>query len=148
MDGGTGPQQLTELVDVVVRLNGVLLAEGDALTAPFGLTAARWLVLGALAEAPLSIAEVARRRGLTRQSVRESTLRLERDGFVVRVENPDDARASLVAPTPLARQFLENIEPLRLDWAKRTASSLHEDDLASTLSVLRRLSVTLSGAAG
>lgn len=137
-------EQLTDLVDAVVRLNGILLAEGDALTSPFGLTAARWLVLGALVDSPISVSEVARRRGLTRQSVRESAMRLERDGFVIRVANPVDARAPLVGLTPKAREFLAQIEPVRAEWAERLASSIGQSELAATLSVLRELSATVA----
>jgi DNA-binding MarR family transcriptional regulator len=144
MSAAAAAHQLTELVDVVVRLNGILLAEGDALTAPFGVTAARWLVLGALADAPLSIAEVARRRGLTRQSVRESALRLERDGFITRVADPDDARAPVLTPTAKARQFLEEIETIRVGWAQGASTSIETAALDTTLSVLRQLSAALS----
>lgn len=53
---------------------------GDEIAVPEQLTAARWLVLGALQDGPLSPAEIARRRGLQRQSVRESVLRPEKSG--------------------------------------------------------------------
>jgi hypothetical protein len=39
----------TQLILDTFRANGLLLAAGDELTAPKGLTAARWQVLGALA---------------------------------------------------------------------------------------------------
>ena len=61
---------VTELVLETFRLNGQLLAAGDALVAKVGLTSARWQVLGAIAlsAAPLPVAHIARNMGLTRQA--------------------------------------------------------------------------------
>jgi hypothetical protein len=55
----------------VFRLNGILVAVGDTLVAPLGLTSARWQVMGAIAEAKgmLPVAGIARNMGLVRQSV-------------------------------------------------------------------------------
>lgn len=71
-------------------------------------------------------------------------MRLERDGFVIRVANPVDARAPLVGLTPKAREFLAQIEPVRAEWAERLASSIGQSELAATLSVLRELSATVA----
>ena len=63
--------QVTALVLATFRANGALIAAGDMLTAPFGLSSARWQVLGAVALAgqALTVPQVARNMGLTRQSV-------------------------------------------------------------------------------
>ena len=141
----TSADRLTELVDEVVRLGGAFLAEGDAIAAPFGLTAARWLVLGALADESISVAELARRRGLSRQSVRESAARLERDGLVTRVPDPADARAPRLALTPTGRQALDGIEPRRAAWAEGVAASVTAGDLSATLTTLRAIGAELKG---
>ena len=60
---------LTALVLPVFALNGELLEAAAVITAPHELTPARWQVLGAVLEEPLPVAEIARRVGLTRQSV-------------------------------------------------------------------------------
>jgi DNA-binding MarR family transcriptional regulator len=140
----TEADQLTALVDEVVRLSGTFLAEGDAIVAPFDLTAARWLVLGALADESMSIAELARRRGLSRQSVRESVIRLERDGMVVRVPNSDDARSPLLALTSAAVKALNDIEPMRAAWATKVAAPLTVRELSTALSVLRKVQTQLA----
>lgn len=133
------PEGITELVDEVVRLGGAFLAEGDGMTAPFGLTAARWLVLGALADDSVSVSQVARRRGLSRQSVRESVARLERDGLVRRVPDPDDARAPRLALTSRARAALDQLQPVRVEWASQIADSVGARELDTTLATLRTI---------
>ena len=129
----------TRLVDEVFRSHGALLAEGDALSAPHGLTAARWQVLGYLEDGPATVAEVARRRGLRRQSVQDTVNRLELDGMVTKVVNPDDRRAPLLHLTDVARDALAALEPARAAWASARAASVGQAELLVTLSTLQRL---------
>ena len=60
---------LRGLVLEVFRLSGALLRHGAALTAPMGQIQARWQVIGAVAEARCTVPQIARRMGMTRQSV-------------------------------------------------------------------------------
>lgn len=132
-------QLLTELVDEVFRVNAALLGEGDALAAGIGTTAAGWRVLGLLSDGAATVADIARRRGLRRQSVRETVERLERDGLVAREPNPADRRAPLVALTARGRAALRDIEPARADWAARRSADLDPAELVAALRLLRRL---------
>ncbi|MEC4611804.1 MarR family winged helix-turn-helix transcriptional regulator [Tsukamurella tyrosinosolvens] len=132
-------QLLTELVDEVFRVNAALLAEGDALAAGIGTTAAGWRVLGLLSDGAATVADIARRRGLRRQSVRETVERLERDVLVAREPNPADRRAPLVALTARGRAALRDIEPARADWAARRSADLDPAELVAALRLLRRL---------
>jgi DNA-binding MarR family transcriptional regulator len=74
---------LTELILETFRLNGRLLAAGDALVRDLGLTSARWQILGAIAlsPVPLPVAHIARNMGLTRQSVQKLVNELQSDGI-------------------------------------------------------------------
>ncbi len=68
----------TDVFCATFRAKTLLLEAGDRLGAPEGLTSARWQVLGAiaLAERPLTVPQIARRMGLTRQSVHAIVQRL------------------------------------------------------------------------
>ena len=91
----------TELVLEIFRLNGDLIAMGDALVGELGLTSARWQVMGAiaLARTPLPIAQIARNMGLTRQAVQRVANELEGEGFIHFAPNPNHQRAKLVLLT-------------------------------------------------
>lgn len=130
---------LTHIVDEVFRLNSVLLAEGDRLVESAGLTAARWRVLGELANAPATVAHIALRRGLRRQSVQESVERLENDGMVSRVPNAADRRAPLVLLTEQGKAALAAVEPARTAWAASRSADLDIEGLRLTLSYLQQL---------
>ncbi|ANF30639.1 hypothetical protein A0130_02190 [Leifsonia xyli] len=140
MNGG---RELTALVDEVFRLADAFATAGDRLVAGEQLTASRWLTLGAIAHGPMSVAGIARRRGLRRQSAAESVAALERAGLVTREPDPDDARAPLVHLTAEGRATLERIRPLRRAWADETARVSSAEELAQTTDVLRRIRESL-----
>lgn len=135
----SGADRLTELVDEVFRLADAFARAGDSLVAEDGLTASRWLTLGAVARGPLSVAEIARRRGMRRQSAAEAVAHLEAAGLVTRTPDPADARAPLVALTGRGRKVLDRIRPRRARWAESTAAVADERELADAVALARRL---------
>jgi DNA-binding MarR family transcriptional regulator len=100
---------VSDLSVEVFRLNGELLAAGDALVADIGLTSARWQVLGAIAlsPAPLPIAHLARNMGLARQSVQRIANELETEGMLYFAPNPHHQRAKLVLLTERGRKAFD-----------------------------------------
>lgn len=132
---------LTRLVDHVFALSGRFLAAGDEITRPEELSAARWLILGALRHGPSSPAEIARRRGLTRQAIRESVARLERSGHISRTEG-SDRRTFLLELAPRGRAALDRIEPRRRRWAEQTAARVDAAQLEDAVALLARLRAT------
>ena len=84
-------ERATQIILSMFRANGLLLGAGDLLTADEGLTSARWQVLGAvtLSERPLTVPQIARRMGLTRQSVHATVKRLVGDGLLELAPNAD-----------------------------------------------------------
>ncbi len=135
----TPADAFTELVLEVFRSNGRLLAAGDRLSAPLGLTSARWQVLGAIDREPLPVAQIARNMGLTRQSVQRTADVLAAEGVVAYAENPSHKRAKLVRLTPRGRAVLDAIDPLQAAWASRIAEGLSVGDLQAALALLRTI---------
>ncbi len=139
-------RQLVELVDEVFRLSEAFVRAGDRIVAEDDLTASRWMTLGAVAHGPLSVAGIARRRGMRRQSASESVTWLEAAGLVTRAPDPTDARAPLVHLTDEGRRTLDRIRPRRVAWAERTAAVATSDELAAVVDLLRRLREALADA--
>jgi DNA-binding MarR family transcriptional regulator len=138
---GLSPRGWTfsELLVEVFRVNGLLLAAGDELARPAGLTSARWQVLGVVDHGPATVAQVARAMGLTRQSVRQTADALVRDGLVELTDNPAHRRARLMALTPAGRAALRYVEERQASWASAIAERLPHTDLRAALAVLRDL---------
>lgn len=132
-------QAFSELLVEVFRVNGLLLAAGDELARPAGLTSARRQVLGVVDHGPATIAQVARTMGLARQSVRQSADALAREALIVFTDNPGHRRAKLMTLTDAGRTALRQVERAQADWANAVARHLPHSDLRAALAVLRDL---------
>ena len=90
-----------ELALSVFAANGRLIATGNELIGPLGLTSAWWQVLAALrySPVPLPTASIARNMGLTRQAVQRIVDLLAERGMVEFRDNPHHRRAKLVVLT-------------------------------------------------
>jgi len=132
----------TDVVLQTFRANGLFLAAGDVLAAEHGLTAARWQVLGAVALAgrPLTVPQIARRMGLTRQAVQASVNRLLGEGLVETAENPDHRRSPIIRMTELGGEKYAAIQRRQVTWINELAAGLKRSELAITSRVLQQLS--------
>ncbi len=132
---------MTGLVIDVFRLNGDLLAAGDALVYDLGLTSARWQVLGAVALSPvaLPVAHIARNMGLTRQAVQRVVDDMRADGLVRLEPNPHHRRAMLVAMTAQGEIAYRGAIERQERWADDLAAGLSPDAIEAAGSLLRTL---------
>jgi DNA-binding MarR family transcriptional regulator len=138
-------EKATEAILSTFRANGLLLAAGDLLAAEHGLTSARWQVLGAiaLAQRPLTVPQIARRMGLTRQSVHTTVNRLLADGLVELVPNADHRRSQLVRLTELGEARYAALDGKQAAWVNELAAGLRLSELETTARVLGELSARL-----
>jgi DNA-binding MarR family transcriptional regulator len=138
-------QALTNLILEIFRVNGRLLAAGDELAEPVGLTSARWQVLGAIALAmsPQPVANLARNMGLTRQAVQRLVNELAAEGFVEFEDNPHHQRAKLVVLTKKGRGAYDSISRLQAPWVNTLATDLSTKDLTTATRLLETLTERL-----
>jgi DNA-binding MarR family transcriptional regulator len=129
----------TDLVLEVFRFNGRLLAAGDRLSKPVGLTSARWQILGAIEDQGRSVAQIARRMGLARQNVQRLADILGKQGMVAYAPNPDHRRAKLVCLTERGKKAVEELERHQAAWANQMASCVRHSEMKLALEVLRKL---------
>jgi len=131
----------TAVVLEIFRVNGLVLADGNRLAVAEGLTAARWQVLGAVALAgrPLTVPQIARRMGLTRQAVQESVNRLLAEALVEARDNLDHRRSPLIGLTALGSQKYTAVDQRQARWINELAAGLQITDLAAAAHVLRDL---------
>ena len=134
---------LSWLVVQVMQLNGLLTAAGDALAAPAGQTSARWQVLAAVEDAPLSVAQIARAMNLTRQSVQRVADLLVEERLSAYENNPAHARAKLLRLTAKGRRALQTIQAGQKVWANALAAGLNEAQLRAASAVLAQLQQAL-----
>ena len=130
---------ITDLVLETFRLNGRLLASGDALVADLGLTSARWQVIGAMAlsPVPLSVAQIARNMGLTRQAVQRLANEMEADGLMRFATNPHHQRAKLVLLTAAGKSAFAAAMKRQGAWASDLGAGLDPRKVAAAVATLR-----------
>jgi DNA-binding MarR family transcriptional regulator len=140
-DRTTSGEAVTQVILSTFGANGSLLAAGNLLAADEGLTSARWQVLGAiaLAKRPLTVPQIARRMGLTRQSVHATVKRLVRDGLLELVPNADHRRSQLVSLTDAGAAKYSATDRQQAQWVNRLAGGIAREDLETTARVLDEL---------
>jgi DNA-binding MarR family transcriptional regulator len=130
---------LTSLIVPVIRLEAYFSRAGETIAAAGGQTLARWLVLESVAEAPATVARIARALGYTRQSVQRVADLLQQDGLTKYARNPAHQRSQLVRITPLGRKALAAIQRAQRVWADRVGSEIGEPELRQASSVVDNL---------
>jgi DNA-binding MarR family transcriptional regulator len=130
---------LTEIVLLTFRLEGGFLAAADRISAPAGLTAARWKVLGAVLYEKRSVAEIGRVMGLTRQSVQRLADILVAEGIAAYEDNPAHRSAKLLVPTAEGRARIARLAGRQTNWANRMSAGLDATSLAAARDMLKEL---------
>jgi DNA-binding MarR family transcriptional regulator len=136
--------EVAQLAVRIFRLEGILTAAGDALAAPSGQSTARWRVLAAVEDEPLTVAQIARAWNLARQSVQRIADLLARDGLVSYEDNPSHRRAKLVRLTPQGATTLAAIQAAQRRWANELGERLVERDLQTVNRILSDVLDTLA----
>ncbi|AYY13136.1 MarR family transcriptional regulator [Actinobacteria bacterium YIM 96077] len=129
------------LIADVFELAGRSRETSEQIARSLGQTAARWHVMSVVSEDALNVPTIARRLGLTRQSVQRIVNDLTDAGLVSLQPNPDHERSSLVALTEQGKHVMEEL--FRQSEASRTAlldrTGLSPDDLHDARRVVRQL---------
>lgn len=130
-----------DLVLSIFRLNGLLIAEGDALTEKLGLTHARWKVIGAIAlsNAGLTVPGVARVLGQSRQAVQRITDVMVVDGLLAYQRNPKHKRSVLITLTEEGNHVYNMLREQQDPWVMENTQEIPIEELDQALRLIRRL---------
>jgi DNA-binding MarR family transcriptional regulator len=136
-------QLFTDIVLEIFKVGGLLATEGDRLTREFGLSSARWKVLGALEMStnPLTVPQIARVMGLTRQAVQRLANAMEEDGLLAYQNNPHHKRANYVVLTGKGKEVYSMLSEKQTPWANQNSKEISTADLNTTLAALRKITL-------
>lgn len=131
------------------RLTDHLAQATDALVSDLGLSAARWQVLGVVAQAahPSTVSHLARIMGLARQSVQRVVNDLIKVGLVAARNNPNHARAPLIVLTARGEAAYEEAVRRRDPWARALTEGLSDEEVRTALGVIKALNRALVSSA-
>ena len=132
---------VTDVILDTFKLSGSLVTEGEQLVKSLGLTIARWKILGALAysESAMTVPDIARVMGQSRQAVQRLSNEMLGDGLLKAQPNPEHKRAKLLTLTDKGKQAYGQAMQKQIPWVNSLASDIKQTDLEIASSVLKKL---------
>ena len=106
-----------------------------------GITNARWQTLSELfaLEKPVTVSELARHMGLTRQAVQRLADDMASDGLVEFVENPGDARAMHLLLTKAGGAMYHDALEHEWQWTNAIAEDFDAEQIACAVKLLEAI---------
>ncbi|MEV6840124.1 MarR family transcriptional regulator [Streptomyces sp. NPDC051133] len=133
------PDEAALLIADVFEAAGALRRLGEQTAAAEGLTQARWQVLSAASEDPLTVPQAARRLGVSRQNVQRVANDLVSSRHASYEPNPDHRGSPLLTLTPRGRESLARVTA-RAERLHRTLfATIPDEEIHATRTSLRRL---------
>ena len=132
-------EHLSQLVWHILQTNALLLDAGNRLAAPYGLTAARWQVMGCINAGALPVAEIARQLSLTRQGIQRIADDMVMAQLAQYSPNPRHARAQLLNLTLSGRKALDGVMTQQAEWVNALAEGMSPQELETTRGTMQKL---------
>lgn len=113
---------------------------GEWIASQHGQTQARWQTMWIIAAGEsLTVPQVARRLGVSRQNVQRVVNDLLSEGIAEQVPNPDHRTSPLVRLTPEGKVVLAGINHVAADAHRALLTSFSAEDVAALRSLLQHL---------
>jgi len=140
MDTEAKAQSLVPIIVAdIYELAGRLRDNGEAIARTVGQTQARWQVLSAASGRPLTVPQIARVLGVTRQNVQRIADLLVAEGSAQYEDNPDHRASPHLVLTKRGRAAFDQLMKAAGGYHARLARKLSPSDVASLQRGLRRL---------
>ncbi|MBC8103470.1 MAG: MarR family transcriptional regulator [Cytophagales bacterium] len=122
-------------------MNATVQKSGTRLMRGTGITNARWQAVSELfaLEKRVTVSELARHMGLTRQAVQRLADEMVNDGLVEFAENPGDARAMHLLLTEAGRATYHDSLEREWQWANAIAEGFDTEQIARAVVLLEAL---------
>jgi DNA-binding MarR family transcriptional regulator len=138
MDDHQRDVEMQQLVADVFEIAAALRRDGEATARGAGQTQSRWQTMWIAATGQLSVAMIARRLGLARQSVQRTADALVDDGLAAYEPNPDHRRSPLLILTDHGREVLQAINGAGRERNLQQAKILSDEGVAELRLLLGR----------
>lgn len=122
---------------------GIGRAWGEAIAAREGLTQARWQTLWIADTGHLSVPQIARRLGVSRQSVQRVANELADDGMATFEPNPDHKASPILALTTTGRHALKRINTAADHGHQYLLGLFPEHDVDTLSALLTRFTASM-----
>jgi DNA-binding MarR family transcriptional regulator len=131
----------TDLIRAVLRTNATVQKSGTRLMRGTGITNARWQLLSELfaLEQRVTVSELARHLGVTRQAIQRLADDMARDGLVEFVKNPGDARAMHLLLTEAGKARYYEAQECEWQWTNAIAQDFDTRQISDAAALLEAI---------
>ncbi|MHB9856018.1 MarR family winged helix-turn-helix transcriptional regulator [Streptomyces krungchingensis] len=133
------PDEAALLIADVYEAAGALRRLGEQTAGAEGLTQARWQVLSAVSEEPLTVPQAARRLGVSRQNIQRVANDLVELRLAAYVPNPEHRGSPLLTLTPAGTDTLARVTARSEQLHRTLFAAIPEQEIHATRASLRRL---------
>lgn len=136
---------MTRLISQIFRLNGLLLEEGARMTVGTTISNSRWRVLGTLTRAggALTVPQIAREMGHTRQGIQRLVDAMVKDGVLEYLDNPAHATSRNVSLTPAGKGVYIALSDRRIKSLDAIGKGLSQKQIFAAAALLDELEKNL-----
>ena len=113
------------------------------MTGKYQQTSARWRILGNIEPCPLTVSQIAKLTGYTRQGIQRLTNDLVDEGLAA-YESASDRRTKNVCITEKGRELLEKLADYENEWVARITQTLSVDELTDLTLALDKVRAVLA----
>jgi DNA-binding MarR family transcriptional regulator len=131
----------TDLIRTAIRINATLQKSGTRLMRGTGITNARWQLLSELfaLEQRVTVSELARHMGVSRQAIQRLADDMASDGLVEFAKNPGDARAMHLLLTEAGRARYDEAQECEWQWTNAIAQDFDAAQITSAVALLEAI---------
>jgi DNA-binding MarR family transcriptional regulator len=130
---------LSLIVADIFELAGHFRGEGETIAAAVGQTQARWQVMSAASSGPLTVPQIARRLGVTRQNVQRIADLLVSENWARFEENPDHRGSPHLVLNKRGQSAVAELSKAARGFHAELAGRLADTDIGTVHRGLRRL---------
>ena len=142
----TNGEVFTKIALEIFKVSGLLNNEGDKITEEFGLSSARWKVMGAIEKSTdlVTVSQISRIMGQSRQATQRVVDVMVKDELVAWLDNPNHKKAKLVELTDKGKQTYNLLDKKQVVWAfnsivNQGAEGIDRDELDKALITLNKM---------
>ncbi|MPW28264.1 MarR family transcriptional regulator [Agarivorans sp. B2Z047] len=138
---GSNGEIFTKIVLEIFKVSGLFNTEGDRMSEEFGLSSARWKIMGAIekSDVRITVPEIGRAMGQSRQASQRIVDVMAKDGLIKFIDNPSHKRAKHVTLTGEGKRIYDLLDTKQALWAAEAATELTREELDITFNTIQKM---------
>jgi DNA-binding MarR family transcriptional regulator len=131
------------LVADIFESAGLFRRQGEIIATALGQTQARWGVMSGAHDEVRTVPQIARRQGMSRQSIQRTANELVKDGLAEFQTNPDHRSSPVLVLTPKGTKIHEDIMQKARKYHQHSLEVVSEEEIDKICEGLQRINSRL-----